>query len=71
MSESTIKIEIDGCVTGDITITGECVIIHVSGDCEGSITVQQVPLSNPDNMLVEIGGERVLPAHLEDGDSPG
>jgi len=59
MSDSRIQIDIGDCVSGDLNIVGENVIINISGSVEGSITVKQQELADPDDVVVTVGGERV------------
>jgi|APSaa5957512576_1039674.scaffolds.fasta_scaffold04948_5 hypothetical protein len=59
---ATIEIRIEGDVEGGLNIVAERVDIFIGGAvCGGGITIRQVPLSNPDDLLVEIDGERVEP----------
>jgi hypothetical protein len=58
---SSIEIQIEGSVSGDLEITGQYVIIRIGGDVEGSVTVKQEALANPHDVLVEVGGERLHP----------
>lgn len=60
-SPSTIEITIEDDVSGDLHIVGSHVRISIGGCVEGSVTVKQELLAAPEDVLVEVGGERVHP----------
>lgn len=51
--QQVIDITIDGSVEGDVTVTGERIILHICGDVSGNVIVTQSV--NPAN--VTISGE--------------
>ncbi len=59
--KSTIEIHIEGDITGDLNVVGEHVEIHIGGSVEGGVTVRQMPLGDPNDLIVEVKGERINP----------
>ena len=52
-NEKIIDVTIEGSVEGDLTVTGERITVHISGDVSGMVTINQV--GGPPN--VTINGE--------------
>jgi hypothetical protein len=56
-----VRIEIGDSVAGDMVINGRNIVINIGGSVEGSLTVKQTELFNPEDVLVTVGGEQIHP----------